>query len=75
MQNSFLLHMLAVTNDRGMVGVVTPHGVLFRGGVRARELMSVEETPGQLGEAEQTRHEAVANTDRLLSELGYAPEG
>jgi type I restriction enzyme M protein len=29
---AFLLHMLAVTNERGMVGVVMPHGVLFRGG-------------------------------------------
>ena len=29
---AFLLHMLAVTNARGMVGVVMPHGVLFRGG-------------------------------------------
>ena len=28
----FLLHMLAVTNAQGMVGVVMPHGVLFRGG-------------------------------------------
>ena len=29
---AFLLHMLAVTNANGMVGVVMPHGVLFRGG-------------------------------------------
>ena len=29
---AFLLHMLAVTNAKGMVGVVMPHGVLFRGG-------------------------------------------
>ncbi len=29
---AFLLHMLAVTNEGGMVGVVMPHGVLFRGG-------------------------------------------
>ena len=29
---AFLLHMLAVTNSQGMVGVVMPHGVLFRGG-------------------------------------------
>lgn len=29
---AFLLHMLAVTEDDGMVGVVMPHGVLFRGG-------------------------------------------
>ncbi len=29
---AFLLHMLSVTNSQGMVGVVMPHGVLFRGG-------------------------------------------
>ena len=29
---AFLQHMLAVTNATGMVGVVMPHGVLFRGG-------------------------------------------
>ena len=29
---AFLQHMLAVTNAEGMVGVVLPHGVLFRGG-------------------------------------------
>ena len=29
---AFLLHMLSVTNAQGMVGVVMPHGVLFRGG-------------------------------------------
>jgi len=29
---AFLLHMLGVTNAEGMVGVVMPHGVLFRGG-------------------------------------------
>ena len=29
---AFLLHMLSVTNSRGMVGVVMPHGILFRGG-------------------------------------------
>lgn len=28
---AFLQHMVATTNDRGMVGVVMPHGVLFRG--------------------------------------------
>lgn len=28
---AFLLHMVEVCNDRGMVGVVMPHGVLFRG--------------------------------------------
>ena len=29
---AFLLHMLGVTNAQGMVGVVMPHGILFRGG-------------------------------------------
>ena len=29
---AFLQHMLAVTNPSGMVGVVMPHGILFRGG-------------------------------------------
>ncbi len=29
---AFLQHMLAVTNPEGMVGVVMPHGILFRGG-------------------------------------------
>ena len=33
---AFLLHMLAVTNTRGMVGVVMPHGVLFRGGAEGK---------------------------------------
>lgn len=28
---AFLLHMVEVCNDRGMIGVVMPHGVLFRG--------------------------------------------
>ena len=28
---AFLLHMLGVTNSRGMVGVVMPHGILFQG--------------------------------------------
>jgi type I restriction enzyme M protein len=28
---AFLQHMLAVTKDDGMVGVVMPHGILFRG--------------------------------------------
>lgn len=28
---AFVQHMIATTNDRGMVGVVMPHGVLFRG--------------------------------------------
>jgi type I restriction enzyme M protein len=29
---AFLQHMIAVTNASGMIGVVMPHGVLFRGG-------------------------------------------
>ena len=33
---AFLLHMLAVTADDGMVGVVIPHGILFRGGAEDR---------------------------------------
>ncbi len=33
---AFLLHMLAVTNMTGMVGVVMPHGVLFRSGAEGK---------------------------------------
>ena len=33
---AFLLHMLGVTNSQGMVGVVMPHGVLFRGASEGR---------------------------------------
>ena len=33
---AFLLHMLGVTNSTGMVGVVMPHGVLFRGGAEGK---------------------------------------
>ena len=33
---AFLQHMLAVTNPTGMVGVVMPHGILFRGGAEKR---------------------------------------
>ncbi len=29
---AFLLHMIATTNANGMIGVIMPHGVLFRGG-------------------------------------------
>lgn len=29
---AFVQHMVATANERGMVGVVMPHGVLFRGG-------------------------------------------
>lgn len=32
---AFLQHMVSVCNERGMVGVVMPHGVLFRGGSEA----------------------------------------
>ena len=34
---AFLLHMLGVTNAEGMVGVVLPHGVLFRGGSEGQD--------------------------------------
>ena len=33
---AFLLHMLGVTNAQGMVGVVMPHGILFRGGTEGK---------------------------------------
>ena len=33
---AFLLHMLGVTSADGMVGVVMPHGILFRGGAEGR---------------------------------------
>ena len=33
---AFLLHMLGVTNATGMVGVVMPHGVLFRGAAEGK---------------------------------------
>ena len=33
---AFLLHILGVTNSQGMVGVVMPHGVLFRGGAEGK---------------------------------------
>ena len=33
---AFLLHMLGVTNADGMVGVVMPHGILFRGGAEGK---------------------------------------
>ncbi len=32
---AFVEHMIATTNAQGMVGVVMPHGVLFRGGAEA----------------------------------------
>ena len=40
---AFLLHMLAVTNAQGMVGVVMPHGILFRGGAEGRIRMGIVE--------------------------------
>ena len=33
---AFLLHMLGVTNAQGRVGVVMPHGILFRGGAEGK---------------------------------------
>ena len=33
---AFLLHMLGVTNAQGSVGVVLPHGILFRGGAEGK---------------------------------------
>ncbi len=33
---AFLLHMLAVANAQGMVGVVMPHGILFRGAAEGK---------------------------------------
>jgi type I restriction enzyme M protein len=33
---AFLLHMVEVTNTTGRIGVVMPHGVLFRGGAEAK---------------------------------------
>ena len=39
----FLLHMLSVTNAQGMVGVVMPHGVLFRGGAEGKIRRSILE--------------------------------
>ena len=33
---AFLLHMLSVSNAQGMVGVVMPHGILFRGGAEGK---------------------------------------
>ena len=33
---AFLLHMLGVTNAQGMVGVVMPHGILFRAGAEGK---------------------------------------
>ena len=33
---AFVQHMIATTNDEGMVGVVMPHGVLFRGAAEGK---------------------------------------
>ena len=41
---AFLLHMLGVTNAAGMVGVVLPHGVLFRGGAEGRIRQGIVQT-------------------------------
>ena len=38
---AFLQHMIATTNVTGMIGVVMPHGVLFRGGVAVETLANV----------------------------------
>ena len=46
---AFLLHMLSVTNGGGMVGVVMPHGVLFRGGAEGKIRKGIVE--GDLFEA------------------------
>ena len=40
---AFLLHMLGVTNAEGMVGVVMPHGILFRGGAEGRIRQAIVE--------------------------------
>ena len=40
---AFLLHMLGVTNAQGMVGVVMPHGILFRGGAEGKIRRSIVE--------------------------------
>ena len=40
---AFLLHMLGVTNAQGTVGVVMPHGVLFRGGAEGKIRRSIVE--------------------------------
>ena len=41
---AFLLHMLAVTTMTGVVGVVMPHGVLFRGGAEGKIRRSIVES-------------------------------
>lgn len=40
---AFLEHMIATTNANGMVGVVMPHGVLFRGGAEGTIRRSIVE--------------------------------
>ena len=40
---AFLMHMLGVTNSQGMVGVVMPHGILFRGGSEGKIRRSIIE--------------------------------
>ena len=46
---AFLMHMLGVTNSQGMVGVVMPHGILFRGGAEGKIRKGIVE--GDLFEA------------------------
>ncbi|MBD2156734.1 class I SAM-dependent DNA methyltransferase [Leptolyngbya sp. FACHB-16] len=53
---AFIQHMVATLNERGRLGVIVPHGVLFRGGgegkIRQRLLEGnpLEELPGDLVE-------------------------
>ena len=41
---AFLMHMIGVTNSQGMVGVVMPHGILFRGGAEGKIRKGIIET-------------------------------
>jgi len=51
----FLQHMIATTNSTGMVGVVMPHGILFRGGteetIRRGMVLGTPSGQGDLFEA------------------------
>ena len=40
---AFLLHMLGVINSQGMVGIVMPHGILFRGGAEGKIRQAIVE--------------------------------
>ena len=53
-----------------MVGVVMPHGILFRGGAEGRIRRGIEDALAQLRDAERRRDEAVVKMDELLAELG-----